>query len=432
MKRIGYMILFLFIAAGSQAQLVVTASDTSACEGTEITIMASGADEYSWSSTVSLDTNAGNTVMTTPPVGSHTIMIIGFDTALNMADTEMISIVINPNPSLVIMSSAASDNNFICLGSSATLNAVSDTGTLASVFWSPSTGLDTNTGVMVMASPAEATTYTALVTNIYGCQVSASKIVQVGSSYPVFSVSVSPSEICPGDSATLLATGVGIVSSYVWSPSATLSASSGTEVMAGPAATTTYTVVGTKLGWKVDTSFTVTVLNPPSMNYTQSSNGSPIKLDETDVITVVCPSCESYVWKFPNSTLQTTSNVQTVSPNEPGAIAIKIIGSDAGGCRSNVTATVNVLDAFAGTPFSIGELDAKQVKVIQNAEVVKIQSGSIIEEVRIYNLLGEMVSKSNGLGSMQLEINTGNMTTGVYVLVTKTNTTEASEKIYVR
>lgn len=432
MKRIGYLLLFLFIAAGSRAQLIVTASDTIACEGTHITITASGADLYSWSSTVSLDTNAGDSINTTPPVGSHTIMVVGFDTALSLSDTEVVNIVIHEDPTLVIMSSASTDNNFICLGSSATLTAVSDTATLASVLWTPSASLDTNLGVTVIASPTELTTYTALVTNIYGCQVSGTKIVQVGASYPVFSVSVTPSEICPGDSATLLATGVGIVSSYLWSPAATLSASSGTEVKAGPTTTTTYTVVGTKLGCKKDTSFTVTVLNPPSMNYSQSSNGSPIKLDETDVITVVCPSCSGYIWKFPNSTLYTASNIQTVSPNEPGAIDIKIIGSDAGGCKSSVTATVNVLDAYAGTPFSVDEVSEDEIRIRQALGFVTVEANRTIQEIKVYNLLGEMIYRGQGNGTKQFELTTSNMQTGVYILVATTAESELSEKLYIR
>jgi len=74
---------------------------------------------------------------------------------------------------------------------------------------------------------------------------------------PVIDVTTTPQDgvICLGSSAMLTAGGA---TTYLWSPSATLSADNGTTVMATPTVTTTYTVTGTQFEGCTNTE-TVTV-----------------------------------------------------------------------------------------------------------------------------------------------------------------------------
>lgn len=432
MKRIGTLFTSLFLSTIAFGQLNVDASDTVACEGTDIVLTASGADIYSWSSVMQLDTNAGDSVNASPAVGTFTIVVIGYDTVLNDTDTVSLSIVINPNPNLLITSSAAIDGDYICLGSSATLTAVSDTATLASVSWSPAADLDTNMGQVVTASPDTTKTFTAVVTNDYGCTTSGTKQVKVSNDYPVFRVEVAPDEICPGDSATLTAIPSGIVNRVEWSPANLTSESQGLLVLAGPTTSTTFTATATKFGCKVDTSFEVSVLAPPAMSYSQSSGGAPIKLDETDIITVACATCETYIWKFPSSSLQTSSNVQVVSPNEPGAIDIKITGMDANACKSSVVATVNVDSAFAGTPFGLSSLDEKGVRVSTLGNIITVQSDDAIQKIRVYNLLGEEVSNHRASGDLNARVELSDQPEGMYIVVVSAGTEEVVNKVYLR
>ena len=428
MKRIVYIILFLSVVASGQAQLVVNVSDTIACAETNIVLTASGMDSYSWSSAVVLDTNAGDSVNTEPIVGTHTITVTGTDTS--GTDTLIVSIVINPNPTVVIQSSAVNDNDFVCLGNSATLTAISDTAVLASVMWSPSTALDTDSGVSVVSTPDSTIIYTATVYNDYGCSVSGTKSVKVGTSYPAFSVSADPVTICPGDSSELTATPTTVVSRFTWSPAATLSGSSGSLILAGPTTTTAYTVVGTRDGCSVDTTITLNVLVPPTLTYTQSSGGATIKLDETDIITAVCAECVSYVWKLPNSTLITTQNEQIISPNTAGANIIKIKGIDSNSCSASVNVTVNVDSSFAGTPFGLNELAKDEVKAIQKGETMVVSAGSTIRQVAIYNLLGEQVMNKAVANKSLEQISIDNLSTGVYVVLVKTDIKETALKLY--
>lgn len=74
---------------------------------------------------------------------------------------------------------------------------------------------------------------------------------------PVFILSATPSSICNGTSSTLTVSGA---DSYVWSPAATLSSSTGNTVIAAPTDTTTYSVTGTLNGCDEDSTVTVTVI----------------------------------------------------------------------------------------------------------------------------------------------------------------------------
>lgn len=428
MKRIVYIILFLSVVANSQAQLVVSVSDTIACAETNILLTASGMDSYSWSSGTVLDTNAGDTVNTEPAVGTHTVTVTGTDTA--GMDTVVITIVINPNPTVVILSSAVDDNDFVCLGNSATLTAISDTTLLASVMWTPSTALDTDSGVTVVSTPDSTVLYTATVYNDHGCSVTGTKSVKVGTSYPAFTVNADPATICPGDSSELTTTPTTVVSRFTWSPAATLSGSSGSLILAGPTSTTAYTVVGTRDGCSVDTTFSLNVLTPPTLTYTQSSGGATIKLDETDIITAVCAECVSYVWTLPNSTLFTTQSVQTISPNTAGANIIKIEGIDSNQCSAAINVTVNVDSSFAGTPFGVNELASDEVRAIQKGESMIVSAGSTISQVAIYNLLGEQIMNLSVANKSLEEIPVDNLTTGVYIVLVKTNLKETALKLY--
>ena len=90
-------------------------------------------------------------------------------------------------------------------------------------------------------------------------------------------VSVSPStEICPGNSTTLTASGA---TDYTWSPATGLSGTTGASVTASPSSTTTYTVTGTDPGCPFSGTATTTVTITP---------GGPTGVIASSTETVVC------------------------------------------------------------------------------------------------------------------------------------------------
>jgi PKD repeat protein len=88
--------------------------------------------------------------------------------------------------------------------------------------------------------------------------------------HPNPTVSVNSPQICPGESAVLIASGA---LSYTWTPPNWLNTTVGSSVISTPPSTTTYTVTGTDQYGCVDTATgTVTVNNPPASPGTISHN----------------------------------------------------------------------------------------------------------------------------------------------------------------
>jgi len=119
------------------------------------------------------------------------------------------------------------------------------------VTWSSSTDLYSNSGAttayagqstrVVYTKPSANITYTATATN-GSCATTATTNV-IPNPLPDFSVA--NATICEGTSTTLSATGTGYT--YVWSPATGLNTTTGSSVIANPAATTTYTIVATDI-----------------------------------------------------------------------------------------------------------------------------------------------------------------------------------------
>jgi hypothetical protein len=139
-----------------------------------------------------------------------------------------------------------------------------------SMVWTPSTELYSDatattayagqSATVVYAKVTTARTYTATATS-NGCST-LQTITVTPLALPVFSVA--PATICGGGSGILLSVVSGEANSYLWSPAAGLSATSGSSVTANPSATTTYTVTATNntTGCQSQQTVIVTVNNP--------------------------------------------------------------------------------------------------------------------------------------------------------------------------
>jgi len=158
----------------------------------------------------------------------------------------------------------------VCLGSSSTLNVI-DGASGATYAWSPTGTLNTNTGTSVIATPLVNTTYQVVATELSGCTSSASVTVSLFTS-PTVSISPSSATICNGGSISLTGSGA---STYSWSPSLTLSATTGNPVTATPTSQTTYSVIGTDINGCTASSSSIisitAIVNPTSV--TAASTG---------------------------------------------------------------------------------------------------------------------------------------------------------------
>ena len=186
------------VVSAPNPSVQITGNPT-ACEGTQITLVASGGTSYSWS-------NAANTATINPTQsGTYTVMAYN-DLGCFATATAVVSI--NPNPQLNITAP-----HTICNNSSTTLEVSDNLGsTITSCVWS-----NGGSGTSIQVSPATTTNYTVTVTNSNGCMAQANTSVVVADQLS-FAISGNTS-ICGNESAELTVSGIAPanVSAYAWS-----------------------------------------------------------------------------------------------------------------------------------------------------------------------------------------------------------------------
>ncbi len=289
---------------------VVTVNSVTICAGQTANLTAAGATTYTWSGGAS---STGVNTATAAPGATTTYTVTG--TTSGCTATAVSTVTVNPLPTVTVNSPT------ICAGSTAALTA----GGASTYVWSAgatSTGVNTAT-----ASPATTTSYTVTGTTA-GCTGSAVTTVTVN---PLPVVSVNSPTVCPGQTATLTASGA---ATYTWSAGAT---STGVNTAtASPGATTSYTVTGTSAGCTGTAVATVTIGGSISVTV----NSPTICPGGTAALTATGGA--TYVW----SAGATSTGVSTASAS-PGATTSYTVTGTMGGCTGTAVATVTVSAAIA-------------------------------------------------------------------------------------
>ncbi len=247
------------------------------------------------------------------------------------------------NPTLT----TASSPSVICSPQTVTLTVG---GGLASgsYTWSApaSGGLVTTLGQTVTANPTATTIYTVSYSDVNTCPgVPLIKTTTVTfTTAPAFSVTNSPNtSICAGQSVTLTATG--IVGTYTWTPVATLSATSGSVVVATPSTTTTYTVTKAAGGCVSSTVTTVSVTSSSGLTVTPA--GSSICPGQS--LGLTASGGTTYTWTASSGTNPPSSSTVTVSPTITTTYTVLST------CSASTAVTVSV---SAATTVTISPLNA--------------------------------------------------------------------------
>ena len=309
--------------------VVSVSPNTAICNGMPTTLTAGGATTYSWSPSSSLSSSTGSSVTANPTVNT-TYTVIG--TTNGCTASAQVTVTVN---GIILV---VSPNVSICNGQSTSLTATGAT----TYTWSPATGLSSTTGSPVNASPTATTTYTVTGTS-NGCSATGQVTVTVNP-LPVVTVNT-PSPICAGQSVTLTAGGA---STYSWSPSTGLSATTGTSVTANPASTTTYTITGTDVNGCTATAQTTVTVNPvPGASF--NSNVTNCSLNVSFVNTSA--GAVSYAWNFGDASTSTSVN-PTHSYSSTGSYNVTLIAISAAGCSDTFSAPVQLLFTIPTTGFT--------------------------------------------------------------------------------
>lgn len=179
----------------------------SVCIGDTIEIEVSGAESYSWSPNINIDTIYGPNVVISPI--NDIYYYCDFTNSCGTVRDSILIIVVEP-------SITAWNDTIICLGETANLSA---TGA-ESYLWSPSTSLNSSYLPQVLASPSSPTMYFVIGTDQFGCTSYDSVFVDL---FPVPFIQTNPDvQAFYGDDIQLYATST-TSGDYIWSPSEYLS-----------------------------------------------------------------------------------------------------------------------------------------------------------------------------------------------------------------
>ncbi|GEM_PF-955584 len=197
--------------------------DMNLCLGDTVQLSASGGGTYQWTPAVGLSAANIPDPLAWPSLTTTFAVLVTQD---GCSKTDSVKLTVNPLPLLVM-----SPDTFICPGEEAIIWA---SGAL-SYLWN-----DGSTDSARIVNPSFSTYYYITVTNQFGCEAEGRTGVFVNPA-PVLTINPTEANICNGDFTILTAAGA---ATYHWSPATGLSSTSSPLVMASPAKSTTYTVIG--------------------------------------------------------------------------------------------------------------------------------------------------------------------------------------------
>lgn len=302
---------------------VLASSNTSICLGqTSASLIANGANTYTWNPASSLSSSTGSLVIATPT--ALTIYTITGTSLMGCNNFTTIFVKVNPLPTITVAASASA----ICMGQQGS-NLTASGG--LSYTWAPTLGLSSTTGINVLANPLTTKTFSVFGNNSFGCVNYTTTTITVNA-LPTISVNVA--SICSGQqTATLIASGA---STYVWAPANSLTPSTGSLVLANPNSITTYSILGTDAnGCKNFSTTKLTVLDLPLIN-----TNNPSICTGQQSATIIATGAMSYSW-MPASNLSTT-NGSVVVANPTTTTVYSVTGVDANGCYSTSSSIVSM------------------------------------------------------------------------------------------
>ncbi len=268
---------------------VVSVNSGSICAGDSFTLVATGANTYTFSS--------GSNIVS--PLSTSNIFVIGTGTngclSSNLATA---TITVNQTPTITV------NNGSVCSGGSFTLLPA---GASSYTF---SSGLS-------IVSPTITTSYSVTGTSTNGC-ISLNPAISTITVMPTPSVSVNSGAICTGNSFTMVPSGA---SSYTYS--------NGSSIVS-PTVTTSYTVSGSNTNGCISNLAvsTITVVSIPSLSITSSSS----LICTGQSVTLSASGANSYTWS-------TGANTPNISFNPTTTTIYFVSGSSIPGCSNSITFT---------------------------------------------------------------------------------------------
>lgn len=366
-------------------QLTLSLNEIVLCDGDEVTVTVTGADEYSW--------NTGDTtesLMVSFPTGLDSLTVFGINGG---ACLSKIGIPIKQG----VIDAAITSNQRICEGGSVSLLVVSNNTTL-DYNWNQ--GLSNANFHSV--SPITTTTYEVELEDALGCKDTLSTMVEVDVET---NLTVTPTslQLCSGDQATLTASGA---DEFNWSSGGTIA----TEIITATS-TTTINLVGINGACSQSLSIPVQVEPLPiamiSSDVTSVNTGEAIQFYNTG------STANNYEWDFADGSPNSTFANPYHTFNIPGAYIVQLTGFR-GGCED-----IDSLLVYVGT-VGLNENEENSLSIYPNPTegIINFMVENEIDnyEISIYNNIGSLVYEQEEISRFNDKINIDFLPNGVYYL----------------
>jgi hypothetical protein len=381
----------------------VTVSGTSAiCLGNSTTLIAAGANDFTWSPATGLSSTIGASVIANPTI-TTTYVISGFNGGGCSAAT-VFTVTVDSIPNFNLSNDAT-----ICEGGNVFLTASGATN----YTWTPSVGLNNSNIANPVATPSVTTTYT--VTGITGACNALDFVTITVNPIPLVEVTATPNVICEGETSSLQATGA---SSYAWSPII----ASGSNVSVSPITTTTYTVTGTSLGCTNSATVNLVVVPKPEIDtVTYNGNITTFKGHFPGGISYIVVVNSDTAIYFPLVGDTSEAKFNNLLLSEGDLIIVYTLNSQ---CFDDY------FISFVGT--EDWQKESGEISYYPNpfTDVLNVDLPSGEYQASLLDVTGKIVWKNSVNGNFQIQ--RGNLATGIYSLIIIENDKQSFVKIVVR
>ncbi len=382
------------------------ASDTTICVGDCINFTdqsSNGPTSWSWtfagaSTGVSAVQNPANICY--PAAGTFAVTLVATNANGSGSLTKTGYIVVNPAPA-----ANAGPDATICTGQQTTLIG-SGGGTY---LWQP--GNQTTSSILV--NPATTTTYTLTVTDANGCTATDQVVVTVQPcAPPVAAFTVSDNSICESTCIDFTDNSTGTPTGWTWSFPGASPATSTVQNPANicyntPGTYSVTLVVTNAFGTDTFVYSSITVGAQPTVDagaYTTIAIGNSTQLSATG------GSGGSYVWLPPTGL--SNANIANPVASPLTTTTYTVTYTDANGCTSSDTVTVEVIEAyeiFIPSAFSPNGDGANDVLFVRGAGIQTL-------EFVVFNRFGEKVFESGSINDgWDATFRGKEVDTGIYV-----------------
>jgi gliding motility-associated-like protein len=380
--------------------ITISPASPSICVNGSSTLTAGGAISYTWFPASGLSSTTGS-VVTATPSNTTTYTAIGSNGTCSGAQTVVVTIMPVSTPTITSGSSTT-----FCKGGSVILTS----STATSYTWS--TGANTQS-----ITTDTSGSYSVTVSNSMGCSVTSANTSVTVNPLPPITINPSSAAICTNTSVSLTASGA---LTYSWLPVAGLNATTGSEVTANPANTSTYTVSGSNGTCTGTQTVVITVSTAPNISIVPSSN-------------TICPNgsanltangATSYTWSPATGLSATTGSVVTVNPVNTTTYVVN--GSN-GTCSATQSVVVTV------KPLSTPTITSNNSTIFCQGDSVKLSSspetsylwstGDTTQSITVHSSGNYSVVVSNGSCSASSTITPVTVKAVPVALITANDTT---------